>query len=122
MLKHQSPLKSNITRSKKSTGSLHQMQLLFSGAGKCLKQSLVLFTVIMLGSSLPAIACEACKQQQPKILQGITHGPGPGSNWDYLIVAIMVIITVYTLYATIKCMIRPAEKDNQHIKRMILNQ
>ncbi|MDP9047054.1 MAG: hypothetical protein M3N14_02895 [Bacteroidota bacterium] len=76
----------------------------------------------ILLSTLPAMACEACKQQQPKFLQGITHGAGPGGNWDYVIVGIMTIITVYSLYATVKCMIRPAEKDDQHIKRMILNQ
>ncbi|OKS86714.1 hypothetical protein RG47T_2171 [Mucilaginibacter polytrichastri] len=70
--------------------------------------------------ALAGIACEACKKQQPKFLQGITHGAGPDSNWDYLIVAVMVLITVYTLYATIQCFIKPAESNALHIKRSIL--
>ena len=83
--------------------------------------NLMLLTGMVLSFSLPAMACEACKQQQPKFLQGITHGAGPGSNWDYVIVVIMVLVTLYSLYATVKCIIRPAEKDNEHVKRMILN-
>ena len=68
------------------------------------------------------MACEACKKQQPKFLRGITHGAGPDSNWDYLIVSIMVLITLYSLYTSIKCMVNPTEQENHHIKRMILNQ
>ena len=83
--------------------------------------SLMLLIGMVLSFSLPAMACEACKQQQPKFLQGITHGAGPGSNWDYVIVVIMVLVTLYSLYATVKCIIRPAEKANEHVKRMILN-
>lgn len=94
---------------------------------KTTKTTRVRFSIALAGifivlAVLPAMACEACKQQQPKFLRGITHGAGPGSNWDYLIVGIMTAITVYSLYATVKCMIRPAEKDGKHIKRMILNQ
>jgi hypothetical protein len=68
-----------------------------------------------------AMACDACKAQQPKFLQGITHGAGPGSNWDYVVVSIMVIITVYSFYAMIKCLARPAEKAHENIKGIILN-
>ena len=71
--------------------------------------------------SVPVIACEACKKQQSKILQEITHGAGPDSNWDYLIVMVMIAITLYVLFAAVKCMFRPSEKSGQHIKRMILN-
>jgi len=66
-------------------------------------------------------ACDACKKQQAKLLQGISHGPGPDSNWDYIIVALMTIVTLYILVATIKCMIKPAEQNEQHVKRMIFN-
>ena len=69
-----------------------------------------------------AVACDACQKQQPKLFQGITHGAGPSSNWDYVIVAVMTVITLYTLYATVKRIIRPAEKENNHIKNMIFNQ
>ncbi|HEY4327564.1 MAG TPA: hypothetical protein VGN20_26500 [Mucilaginibacter sp.] len=76
---------------------------------------------LLLTASLPVIACEACKKQQPKLLQGITHGSGPDSNWDYLIVSVMVIITVYSFYAMIKCLAKPGDKAHQDIKNIILN-
>lgn len=107
---------------KNSTKRQPHARLTFLGARKYVKLSFVLFTGIMLACCQHAMACEACNQQQPKFLQGITHGAGPGSNWDYLIVSFMVFITLYSLYATVKCMICPAEKENGHIKRMILNQ
>ncbi|SDF73160.1 hypothetical protein SAMN05216464_12710 [Mucilaginibacter pineti] len=69
-----------------------------------------------------AVACDACQKQQPKLFQGITHGAGPSSNWDYVIVAVMTIVTLYTLYATVKRIVRPAEKETNHIKNMIFNQ
>ena len=79
---------------------------------------------LIFTGNLAAFACDACKKQQPRIFQGITHGAGPDSNWDYLIVSIMTVITLYALYATVKCMIRPSANDTRHrtIKTMILNQ
>jgi hypothetical protein len=83
--------------------------------------SVLLFLGICLGNSFTAIACDACKAQQPEFLQGITHGAGPTSNWDYVIVSIMVIITLYSLYAMIKCLAKPTEKAHEDIKNIILN-
>jgi hypothetical protein len=77
--------------------------------------------ILLIFIKLSAFACPACGKQQPKVLEGITHGAGPDSNWDYLIVGIMVVVTLYVLYATIKCLIKPAEKNENHIKRMVLN-
>jgi hypothetical protein len=77
--------------------------------------------VLLLMKNIQATACDACKKLQPKPLQGITHGGGPDSNWDYIIVVAMIVVTLYVLVATVKCMFRPAEKDTQHIKRIILN-
>jgi heme/copper-type cytochrome/quinol oxidase subunit 2 len=84
-----------------------------------MKKYTILLLILML--RLDAIACEACKLQQPKGFGGLTHGAGPESKWDYLIVFIMVVITLYVLVATIKCFIKPGEKNKEHIKRMILN-
>lgn len=81
----------------------------------------IVLVVFILTASLSAIACEACKKQQPKLLQGITHGRGPDSSWDYVIVWVMVVITLYVLFATVKCLFRPSEKNDGHIKRLILN-
>jgi len=77
--------------------------------------------VLLLIADLSAMACDACKKQQSKLLQGITHGPGPDSKWDYLIVMIMIIITLYVLIATLKCIFRPSERNEHHIKKIILN-
>jgi len=77
--------------------------------------------VIMLTQSVPVMACDACEKQQPKLLKGITHGAGPDSKWDYVIVAVMICITLYVLIATVKCLFRPSEKNKEHIKRIILN-
>ena len=82
---------------------------------RCLIVSILPFLAV------DALACDACKKQQPKFLQGITHGRGPDSQWDYLIVTVMVIITLYVLIATIKHLVKPSERNDDHIKRMILN-
>ncbi len=83
--------------------------------------TLIVMIALWLPVSFSAIACDACKKQQPKILQGITHGDGPDSNWDYLIVSAMVIITLYSLYATIRCVVKPKDKNHQDIKNIIFN-
>lgn len=67
------------------------------------------------------IACPVCEKQQPKILKGIAHGAGPESNWDYVIIWTAVVIVVFTLFFSIKWLIRPGEKSSTHIKRFILN-
>jgi heme/copper-type cytochrome/quinol oxidase subunit 3 len=76
---------------------------------------------IWIAAYAPAKACDACKAQQPKFLQGITHGAGPTGNWDYIIVSIMVVITLYSLYALIKCLAKPENPEHQDIKKIILN-
>jgi hypothetical protein len=68
-----------------------------------------------------SMACPGCEARQPKILRGITHGAGPSGNWDYLIVAIVIVIVLFTLFFSIKWLIHPGEKSPQHIKRLILN-
>lgn len=71
--------------------------------------------------SLPSIACPVCEKQQPKILQGITHGAGPQSKWDYFIISITAIIVLITLFFSIKWLVKPGEKSDTHIKHLILN-
>lgn len=68
-----------------------------------------------------ALACEACKLQQPKITQSFTHGTGPESQWDWIIVASIALITIYTLIFSIKYLVIPGEKDKNHIKYSVLN-
>ena len=77
--------------------------------------------VAILFISVPTIACPVCEKQQPKILQGITHGGGPQSNWDYLIISVTAVIVLITLFYSIKWLVRPGEKSVTHIKHLILN-
>jgi uncharacterized protein HemY len=82
---------------------------------KCI---LILFLLITSGS---IYACPVCEKQQPKILSGITHGGGPESRWDYVIVWIGVVIVLITLIYTLKWIFRPGENSKNHIKQFILN-
>lgn len=66
-------------------------------------------------------ACDACKLQQPKITQSLTHGTGPESNWDWVIVSSIGIITLGTLFFSFKFLVIPGEKNRKHIKNTILD-
>lgn len=81
-----------------------------------------LFVSMLLGlSGFASFACPACEKQQPAFLKGITHGAGPDGNWDYVIVTIAVIIVLFTLFFSVKWLIRPGEQSQSHIKRLVLN-
>ncbi|HLO79653.1 MAG TPA: hypothetical protein VK166_01770 [Chitinophagaceae bacterium] len=67
-------------------------------------------------------ACPVCEQQQPKLLRGITHGTGPESNWDWLIVGIVTAVALLTLFQSVRYLVRPGEKNSNHIKHSILSQ
>lgn len=81
----------------------------------------ILFFIAFTLSGLITMACPACEKQQPKLLRGITHGAGPSGDWDYVIVAAAVVITLATLFYAVKWMINPGERDLNHIKRTVLN-
>ncbi|ATP55613.1 hypothetical protein CPT03_03585 [Pedobacter ginsengisoli] len=81
----------------------------------------IFLTSIILFLSATAMACPACEQQQPKLLKVITHGAGPDSNWDYVIVSITAIIVLFCLFFSVKWLLRPGEKSATHIKFSILN-
>lgn len=76
-------------------------------------------TVILLLVNAGAMACDVCEKRQPKLLRGVAHGAGPQSDWDYLIVGGMVLISTLSLYYAVKWMIKPGEKEKGHIKRSI---
>ncbi len=77
--------------------------------------------LLLVMTSIMAIACPVCERNQPKLLKGVTHGAGPESQWDYVIVWGTVIIALLTLFFSVKWLVRPGEKSEKHIKRMILN-
>ena len=81
----------------------------------------VLISTSFIFSFLTGYACPACEKQQPALLKGISHGAGPDSNWDIVIVWAIAIIVVLTLFFSIKFLVKPGERSKTHIKRYILN-
>ena len=81
----------------------------------------IVLSVLLLCNAVWVMACPVCERNQPKILRGITHGAGPESKWDYVIVWATVAIVLLTLFFSVKWLIRPGEKSDRHIKRFILN-
>jgi hypothetical protein len=77
--------------------------------------------VAFLFANSAVMACEVCKKQQPEVLRGITHGAGPQSDWDYVVVWCMVITVMISLFYGVKWILHPGEKESEHIKRSILN-
>ena len=66
-------------------------------------------------------ACPVCEQSQPRIFRGITHGVGPDSNWDFVIIAVTMAVVTFCLYFTIRYLYKPGEKNSNHIKNSIFN-
>lgn len=81
----------------------------------------IIAILLLLLNSVWVFACPVCERNQPKILRGITHGAGPESQWDYVIVWSVVAIVLVTLFFSLKWIFRPGETSNNHIKRFILN-
>lgn len=77
--------------------------------------------LLILIINIAVHACPACERAQPRLLRGFTHGTGPDSRWDYLIVWLAVIATVATLFYSIKWLIRPGESNTAHIKHSIFH-
>lgn len=80
-----------------------------------------LLCIAALFASVYTIACPVCDEQQPSITQGLTHGAGPESNWDWVIIAVVFLITLFTLWYSIKYLVKPEETEVNHIKKTILN-
>ena len=84
-----------------------------------MKKYLLLLCTAFLGISTRA--CPVCEKAQPRALRGLVHGAGPDSRWDYLIVLVVAVITVLTLFYSVKWLFRPGESGATHIKHFILN-
>ncbi len=82
-----------------------------------MKRGLVL-TALMFISTL-SMACDVCSKQQPEALRGIAHGAGPDNSWDYLIVLLTAVVVVVSLIFSVRWLLRPGEKGEDHIKRSI---
>ena len=80
----------------------------------------ILSAILFFAFQYSILACEVCERNQPKLLKGVVHGAGPESNWDYAGMWFMIIISLLTLFFTVKWLIRPGEKNSEHIKYFIL--
>ncbi|SOE23515.1 hypothetical protein SAMN06298216_3900 [Spirosomataceae bacterium TFI 002] len=80
-----------------------------------------LATLLTYFISASAFACPVCEKQQPAITQGLTHGAGPQSNWDWAIIAVISVITLLTFFYSLKYLLRPGESNSNHIKQSILS-
>lgn len=88
---------------------------------KYVRQFAKIFTVLLcVTAQTVAMACPVCEKQQPRLLRGITHGAGPESEWDWIIVGISLTITLYTFFRSLKLLVRPGENEQSHIKQSIL--
>ena len=77
--------------------------------------------IILMVVSVALQSCPVCEKQQPALFQGLTHGAGPQSNWDWVIIAIIFVITILTLIYSVKYLLTPGEKNENHIKQSILS-
>lgn len=75
--------------------------------------------ILLIYSSI-ALACPVCEQREPTLTRGLTHGATPDSNWDWVIVAVITLLTLLTLIYSVKFLIKPGESQNNHIKNSIL--
>ncbi len=85
-------------------------------------KKLVVLLITFLFAGVKSFACEICEKNQPKILQGITHGPGPAGNADYIITTVAVITVGLALFFAIKYLAKPKEGEPGHIKNIVLNE
>ncbi len=77
--------------------------------------------LLLIFVQLAVFACPVCERQQPKVLRGLVHGVGPQNSWDYIAVWAIGAIALLTLIFSIKYLIKPGEKNQNHIKYAILN-
>ena len=84
------------------------------------KSFAILMIVFLIQSPLSTYACEVCKENQPKVLRGITHGVGPQGDWDYIIISFAALVVAATFIISVKLLVNPKESDPKHIKNFIL--
>ncbi len=71
--------------------------------------------------STPLLACDVCSKQQPRVLKNITHGAGPQGQEDYIIIVSAIVIVLFTLFFSIKYLVKPGEKSPQHVKNIVID-
>jgi len=87
-----------------------------------MKKIVLLFGILFLFAPQIATACDVCKKNQPEILQNVTHGAGPSGTLDYIIIWSAIIIVGFTLFYSVKYLIKPKENNPEHIKNIVKNE
>ncbi|MDX1363326.1 hypothetical protein [Arenibacter latericius] len=82
----------------------------------------IVLAILFIGYQPILMACDLCKEKQPKGLENITHGQGPTGNVDYIITWSAVILVVITLFYSLKFLLRPKESNPDHIKNIVWDQ
>lgn len=83
------------------------------------KRFFLLLTSILFIPGM-AVACEVCNPGQAEFFRELTHGLSPRGIIDWILVAITAIIVMITFIYSLKFLLRPGEKNSDHIKRTIL--
>ncbi|SDD54614.1 hypothetical protein SAMN04488104_103635 [Algoriphagus faecimaris] len=83
-------------------------------------KKLHLLSFIYFGTIFQSIACDVCKRNQPELLQDISHGTGPQADSDYFIIGGAILIVLITLIYSVKYLLKPGERNPEHIKNLIL--
>ncbi|MFB9057668.1 hypothetical protein ACFFU9_13050 [Mariniflexile ostreae] len=87
-----------------------------------MKRRALVFTCLFLLGQYITFACDVCKKNQPKGFENITHGAGPLGDFDYFIIWGAVIIVGFTLFYSLKYLIKPKENNPDHIKNIVRNE
>lgn len=87
-----------------------------------IKKALLLMLFMLTVAAPAVLACTVCSQNQPKPLRNITHGTGPQSDMDYVIIMTGIVIVCFTLLYSLKFLIRPGEQQPDHIKNIVVDE
>ncbi len=86
-----------------------------------LKHIAILALTLVLQLPLEILACEVCQKNQPKILQNITHGTGPQSDLDYILIWTAIGVVIVSLAISIKLIIQPKDNRHEQIKNIVID-
>jgi len=87
-----------------------------------MKKTAFIFSILFLFVQQIGLACDVCKKNQPEILQNVTHGAGPSGTLDYIIIWSAIVIVGFTLFFSIKYLVKPKENNPAHIKNIVKNE
>lgn len=80
----------------------------------------ILFLLLLTVPGTILFACPVCEKRQPRLLRGITHGTGPASNWDWVIVLGVTVFAIAVLLLSVRYLLRPGEQAPSHVKQIVL--